>query len=146
MFFFAWGMLHAQPSGVPWETVLLALVLLGPFYLLGAALWCGALMPIFGRVTVEVEGDSGRIFRGIGPIGWIRHFSWQGVKEIRLSTHYVTNWNQEQITLEGEDTIQVARGVKHDRLCFMLIALRQNHRTKPVNKPGGGQQSHSAAL
>jgi hypothetical protein len=123
MLFFSWGFIHAQP-GMRWMLFLF----LTPFYLFGAWLWGCAVMPVFGKVAIEVDGDYGGIFKGIGLIGWKRRFDWRGVEKIRLSTYCVTNWNPEQITLEGNRIIQVARGVKHNRLCYMLLALRLNHR------------------
>ncbi|MDB6016388.1 MAG: hypothetical protein JWR19_877 [Pedosphaera sp.] len=105
---------------------------LTPFYLSGLVLWYCALMPIFGKVAVQVDGDSGKIFKGIGSLGWTRRFNWRGVEKIRLSTENLEDRTLEQITLEGDKTIQVARGVKHNRLCYLLIALRQNHRKQPI--------------
>ncbi len=125
LLFFSYAFFHAHP-GIRW----MFYVLLTPFFLVGAWLWGCALMPLFGKVAIEVEGDAGNIFKGIGLAGWRRRFDWGGVRRIRLSTYYMENRNQEQITLEGDQIIQLARGVKHERLCYMLIALRQNLRRK----------------
>jgi hypothetical protein len=120
LLFFSWAFLHG--NGSPGARLLL-FRFLTPFYLFCAVAWGFALMPIFGRVAIEIDGDSGSIFKGIGFMGWTRHFDWRSVRKIRLSTYYMTNWNQEQITLEGDKTVQVARGVGHKRLCYMLLAL-----------------------
>jgi len=130
-YLFTWALLHPKSiePGAGW--VLIPVLTL--FYLLGAALWGGALMPIFGKVAIRVDGDSGSIFTGIGVLGWRRRFNWRGVERIRLTTFYSKKWNREQITLEGDEVIQVARGVSHDRLCYLLTALRQNHRKTSVS-------------
>lgn len=139
MLFFSWACFHAQP-GMRW----ILFLFLTPFWLFGAALWCGVLMPIFGRVAIQVDGETGRIFKGVGSLGWSRRFDWREVEKIRLSTYYLVNWNAEQITLEGDQVIQAARGVRHDRLCYMLIALRHNHRKEPIHtEPPRGNVSRS---
>jgi hypothetical protein len=48
-----------------------------------------------------------------------------------ISTIYgAKTGNQQQIALEGEKVITLARGVRPDRLRFMLIALYQMRRAK----------------
>jgi hypothetical protein len=124
---FSWAGLHAEAG---WRAVVFAF--LTPFYLSGAALWVFALMPVFGKIAIEVDGESGSIFKGIGPFGWRRHFDWSGVKRIRLARYSINDSNWEQIVLEGDNIVQAGRGVRHKRLYYVLIALRLNHRKQPI--------------
>ncbi len=105
---------------------MLVFIFLTPFYLFGLFLWICALMPICGKVEVEVDEDSGNIFTGIGAIGWKRRFDWNQIGKIRLSKIYNPSGmgNQQQIALEGEKVFLLAKNVKAERLRFMLIALR----------------------
>ena len=70
------------------------------------------------------------IFTGIGVMGWKRRFNWDQIKKIRISQFYQPSWTQQQITLEGEKVFALARGVKAERLRFMLIALRLMYRNR----------------
>jgi hypothetical protein len=124
--FFSWGFSHGE--GVTRWMLFLFLI---PFYGIAAVLWRDALLAMAGKVGISVEGETGRTFKGVGPIGWTRQFDWGGIKKIRVSNHYVKNWaTQEQIWLEGEKSILVARGVRRDRLRYMLIALRCQQRAR----------------
>jgi hypothetical protein len=77
-----------------------------------------------------VDEDSGTLFKGIGAIGWKRHFDWNQITKIRISK--INNpsgmGNLQQIALEGEKVFVLAKGVKAERLGFMLIALRLMYR------------------
>ena len=87
-------------------------------------------MPICGKVEIVVDGNFGTISTGIGVMGWKRRFEWDQINKIRISQYYQPSWTQEQITLEGEKVFALARGVKLERLRFMLIALRLMQRDK----------------
>src|SRR6185436_7537522 len=41
-----------------------------------------ALVRIFGHVVVSKTGAEGRIFIGIGDVGWSRSFRWEAVEAI----------------------------------------------------------------
>lgn len=119
--FFSYGFSHA-PLGMRWVLFLC----LAPFYVAGLLLWAAALMPICGRVVVEIDKNAGTIFQGIGPIGWKRRFDVSQVEKIRIGTVYNSKvGNQQQIALEGKKSITFATGVRLDRLRFLFIALHQ---------------------
>jgi len=130
LFIFSSAIFHANQ-----ETRLILFLFLTPFYLLGLFFWGCVLMSICGKVEIEVDGDSGIIFKGIGALGWKRRFDWDQIKKIRISKYYyplrtATRKPEQQITLEGEKVVSFAKGVKSERLRFMLIALRLMHRSK----------------
>jgi hypothetical protein len=84
-------------------------------------------MSICGKIEVVVDGDSGTISKGIGAMGWKRRFDWDQIKKIRISKYYHTRGHimpEQQITLEGGKVFALARGVRAERLRFMLTALR----------------------
>jgi hypothetical protein len=129
LFIFSWAIL----SHVNQQMRLILFLFLAPFYLLGLFFWSCALMSICGKVEIEVDGDSGTIFKGIGAMGWKRRFDWNQIKKIRISKYYYPSGNrksEQQITFEGEKVVSFAKGIKAERVRFMLIALRLMHRNK----------------
>ena len=102
---------------------------------MGLFLWSVVLMSVAGKIVVEVDGDFGTIFKGIGAIGWKRKFGWARVEKIYISKYYYNartgiGGYKQQIALEGDKVTTFARGVNPKRLRFMLIALRLMHRNK----------------
>jgi hypothetical protein len=108
----------------------LKMSLFGIPFILGTLLFGSiAVMAVCGKVVVQVDGDAGVIFTGVGPLGWRRRFSWRGVSAIRKTTKYGNRGSiSEQLTFEGEKRLNFAAGVKSERLEFMLAALRQMRR------------------
>lgn len=104
--------------------------LFGIPFILGTVLFGSiALMSVCGKVLVKVEGDDGVVFTGVGPIGWRRRFNWRNVSAIRRTENYGKRGSvTKQITLEGEKQINLAAGVKGERLDFMLGMLRRKWR------------------
>lgn len=129
LFFFAYVLLiaHPIPGSVDPEARRLMILFLIPFWLLGVFLWFVALIPIFGKIVFTVEGQSATIFEGIGFLGWRRRLNWEAVKRVRLGKWYSDEDTREQLVLEGDCHVVLARGVQHRRLIFMLTAL-QTHR------------------
>ena len=61
----------------------LGLSLIGlPFLAVNVVLVALTLMAFFGKVTVSVERDAGRVFTGVGSIGWTRRFAWSEIHAI----------------------------------------------------------------
>ena len=122
LLFFSWAIFFHP---VDQATQMTVFVFLTPFYLFGLFFWGCVLMCICGEVEIEVDEDSGTVFKGIGAIGWKRRFDWNQITKIRLSKIYNPSGmgNQQQIALEGEKVLLLAKNVKAERLRFMLIAL-----------------------
>ena len=127
LLFFAYGITYPIPGSVDPEGRRLVILLLIPLWLLGVFLWFVALKPIFGKIVFTVEGQSATIFEGIGFLGWRRRIDWAAVKRVRLGKSYSDEDTREQLVLEGDRDVVLARGVQHRRLIFMLTAL-QTHR------------------
>ena len=126
--FFSWAAFRA-PSGKGG----IVFLILTPFYLIGVAWCCHVLMLLTGKIVIQINGNSGNVFKGVGKVGWSRHFDWSGVKKIRLSKYYRINGNVKQVTLEGDQNIQLGRGMREDRLSYVVIALRLNQRKRSLN-------------
>jgi hypothetical protein len=97
--------------------------LIGTIVLLGASLMC-----IFGKIVVRVDGNSGVIFNGIGPIGWRRRFQWDRVTAIRLTQAARSDNSNKiwyRITLDGDKPINFASAIKRERLDFIAAVLRK---------------------
>lgn len=122
LFIFSNGVFHAPPE-TRWQFFLFFIT---PFALFVALLWWFALIPIFGKITVTVSGDEGKIFKGIGPVGLARHFDWSSIRKVWFGAHSMSN--REVVQLEGDRMITVATGINHERLCYLFIALRHNLR------------------
>jgi hypothetical protein len=101
--------------GIPF---LIGTILLGAF----------PLMMICGRISIAVQGDQGRIFTGVGPIGWTRRFKWSAVTTVSQEPVGYSKNGQPQvaIVLQGDNNLRLkfASGIKEERRYFMLNALR----------------------
>jgi ribosomal protein L40E len=104
--------------------------LFGIPFILGTLFFGGmAVMTVCGKVVVNVNGDQGAVFTGVGPIGWRRRFSWREVTGMRRTMAYSNRrMPSPQITFEGTRPISFGTGVKQERLDFMLTMLRKQWR------------------
>jgi hypothetical protein len=102
--------------------------LFGIPFLLGTVLFGSiALMTLCGKVVVAVSRDEGRVFTGVGPVGWTRKFKWSGVKSVGADlTKYQRNGqSMPLIALQGDQPLRFASGLNEARQRFMLRALKQ---------------------
>jgi hypothetical protein len=113
--------------------------LFGLPFLIGT-LFLGAvtLMMICGRVLISVQGDQGRLFTGVGPVGRTRRFKWSSIKSVTEDTRFYRNGQpQLSIILQGDDNtrLKFASGIREDRRYFMANALRDllRNREGPVS-------------
>lgn len=108
----------------------LLLSLFGIPFLLGTlVLGSSALMTVFGKVLVRIQGNDGLVFTGVGPVGWRRRFKWNEVSTIGTTEKNGNRGSAStQIKLEGSKRINLAAGIKEARMEFMLGALRQLRR------------------
>ena len=87
--------------------------------------WSIALMAVCGKMVVSVNGDQGKIFTGVGSVGWTRKFKWSGIREVQENTRYGSKGGiYHVIVLEGDTRISFGSGIKESRLYFMENALR----------------------
>jgi hypothetical protein len=97
-----------------------------PFLIGTVVLGSVALMSVCGKVEVRVDGESGVVFTGVGPIGWRRRFNWRKVTAIRVTDcRNRRGYTSRQITLDGETKINFASSIKEERLDFLFAVLRK---------------------
>jgi hypothetical protein len=86
--------------------------------------WYLTLLTICGKVVVSVDGDQGKFFTGVGPVGLTRKFKWSDIREVRESVETSPNQNRyKRIVLRGRTRISIG-GIKKNRQEFMLDILR----------------------
>lgn len=115
----AYGTQIASGEFNPWISLFGLPFLAGTFFL-GSQ----ALMLICGKVVVEVQGNQGVIFTGVGQIGWRRRFTWNEVTAFHITPSYRNRQNTEQLTLYGAKELNFASGLTKPRLNFLLGTLR----------------------
>ena len=105
------------------------LVVLVPAFLLAVSLlfWATAAMMLGGKVVVKVEGNSGRIFVGVGPLGWKRNFNWSEVSGFRQQDAKWHGPGCSGMQIVAEEKRESAFGSMLDgrRRLFLLGMLRQ---------------------
>jgi hypothetical protein len=88
-----------------------------------------AVMSVFGKEVVSVKNNVGRIFTGVGWIGWTRQFDWSEIKSIRdgVDYHRTKHGRSETptIVLEGQTRLSCGSGLTEQRRYFMLQTLRK---------------------
>ena len=85
------------------------------------------LMTICGKMVISVQGDQGRLFTGLGPLGRTRLFKWSNIKSATEETGFYRNGQPRlAIILQGDDNtrLKFASGINEERRYFMLNALR----------------------
>lgn len=131
------------PFTLVWSGVSLTTLYIGPLlrgegfgfasffglpFLIGSVVlisWC--LMTVAGRVEVRAEGYDGRVFTGVGGIGWSKRFSWRDVRSVseRQSSFKLNNNPRNQIALEGQRRIVFGSLLSEERLYHIRKTLEQ---------------------
>jgi hypothetical protein len=100
---------------------------LTPFVLVGLGVGMAALFSLFGRHEVRLRGPEGRVFTGIGPVGWHRRFDASTVKTVRFVDSSVeTNGKRGRlIAIECESrTIKFGTALNDQRRIWLGGALK----------------------
>ncbi len=102
-----------------------------PFLLGTVVLGTVSLMSLLGKVVIaadEMDADQGKVFVGVGPVGWTRRFRWSEVEAIEesLTSWESNNQHHRQITLRREKgDISTGSMLKEARRRYLLQAVRQ---------------------
>lgn len=99
-----------------------------PFILVGVGLFFAFLSALAGRVEVTVDRDTGKVFEGIGLLGWTRRFDVHRVKDVRLEDKQWTDSDGDRrhkasITIEADKTISFGTGLSLERRRFIAAKL-----------------------
>lgn len=105
---------------------------LTPFIVVGSVMIGAFFSAVAGRTEVQVRQAEGKIFVGIGSLGWRRRFNPEAVKDVRVEDR---TWrdndgdrrNKRQIVIETEDGKEIKFGsmLREDRMKFVAAAVRQ---------------------
>ncbi|MDR0353907.1 MAG: hypothetical protein LBI02_11405 [Opitutaceae bacterium] len=104
---------------------------LTPFILIGTGMIVSLLMSLFGRVEITIQADTntGRVFSGLGRVGWTRKFIPSRVGEIGgTRTRWTLNGaSQELAFLREKDGEMIKFGLllSEERRAFLIYALER---------------------
>lgn len=117
-------------TAMPLGMVLFLWVFLTPFILIGLVLIATFLTALAGHVKVTIRDDQGRVFTGIGSIGWTRKFDASQVKRVDIldSVHTTVNEkpvNRGEIVIDADKSIKFGASLKEPRKVFVAGALRK---------------------
>lgn len=71
---------------VDWFMVLFSI----PFIIGAVIFWSIAMMFIWGKVEVTLNKSGGRVFTGVGAIGWSKSFAWSEIARAGITPQYRT--------------------------------------------------------
>ena len=107
----------------------LKLSLFGIPFLIGSVFLVSfTLMMVFGRVEVRLRHSEGRVFAGVGPIGWTRRFTTDAVTDVREGP---SMWGAKggaratDIILDGPRRFRFGAMLSENRRLFVIAALRR---------------------
>ena len=97
-----------------------------PFLLGSIIFWSIALMTIWGKVEITLDNNVGKIFTGVGKIGFSKSFTWDEISTIREKESDIkyTGSQNRSIQLEGKRRISFGNGVSENRRYYLLRALK----------------------
>jgi hypothetical protein len=95
---------------------------------------------LWGRYSIAAEGLNGTAFRGVGPFGIRKHFPWQAVNGVCLTTELTDDDVAKRvIRVEGVGFHQSIRGMLTDaqRVYVALFVVRK------ISETGGAAAATS---
>jgi len=117
-------------SIMPLGVVLFLWVFLIPFLLVGSVLIATVFCMLAGRVEVTIRDNLGRVFTGIGSIGWSRRFDVSLVTAVDLAEK---RWrdsdgdpaHKQQVVIDAGKPIRFGSMLSEERKVFVAGALRK---------------------
>ncbi len=101
--------------------------LFGIPFLIGTIIFTGiTAMAVAGKVELNLNKQGGKIFTGVGNIGFTKTFTWDEVSTIReTSSNIRTNGRQNlKLCLEGKRRVCFGIGLKEERRYYLLKAMQ----------------------
>jgi len=130
-----WLPVGNSESSMGFGMTLFLWVFLTPFIAIGTTMVLGFLMALFGKEEVILSHHSGKVFVGIGALGWTRRFDGKTISSVRLVTK---NWrdsdgdaqSKSEIVLTRNDGKEMKFGgsMPKERRKFVAAALQQTLR------------------
>ena len=105
----------------------LMISLFGIPFLIGTVIFGSyALMTVAGKVEIELDKQGGRVFTGVGSLGFTKKFLWSEVSNIKETISFGKQTTG-KITLEGSKKMSFGIFLKESRRYFILQALKRVH-------------------
>jgi hypothetical protein len=103
-----------------------------PFVLGIIVFWSIAVMTVCGKVTVTTDGDRGKVFVGVGNIGWRKQFVWSAIRAVREESSNLRYPGGQgvSICLEGDRRVAFGSGISPERRYFLVRTLRAHLLTR----------------
>ncbi len=97
-----------------------------PFIAGSVLFWGLTLMMVCGRVGVCIDGESARIFQGVGRLGWTRTFRLSEISTVReeLTRVSINKRPRQGIILEGSRRLVFGTLLNDERRYFVAEVLR----------------------
>jgi len=115
-----------------WGMTLFLWIFLTPFLVIGAGFIGAFFMAVAGHTEVRINAAEGRVFTGVGPMGWTRKFTPHEVRHVSLSD---SKWRdsdgdrqtKQEIVLEmhNSDLLKFGSGMKEERRSYLAALLQR---------------------
>jgi hypothetical protein len=98
-----------------------------PFAFIGLLMVLDALMKVWGKVIVTVDGDEGRVFAGIGALGRTRRFVWGTIMSVEKDglPYRSQSGRRPAIVLNGPTRITLGTMLNEVRFDYLLRGLQK---------------------
>ena len=118
--YLAFGWMFSSRFSLKQLTPALAVIII--FFALAALFfWWVALMGVFGKEEVRLDGDDGQVFTGFGPFSRTRRFKWSETTAVGESS--TRSSGNPEILIEGKKCIRFGSWLSNTRRQFMLQVL-----------------------
>lgn len=110
--------------------VLFLWVFLTPFILVGLVIFATFVTMLGGRVEVTLRDNQGRVFTGIGSLGWTRRFDAAQVKNVDLAERRWRNEDgdprqSQEILIDAEKAVRLGSTLREERKVFLAGVLKR---------------------
>ncbi len=103
-----------------------------PFVIGTFVLGAYVIMTIAGKIEITYNNEGGKIFTGVGKIGFTKSFLWKDINTIEesLSNMKSGSSNYYQINLIGQKRISFGSGLSDERRYYIMSVLRNHLKNK----------------
>ena len=97
-----------------------------PFLIGSVIFWSVTAMAIAGKVEIVFNNEGGKIFTGVGKIGFTKSFIWNDIDAVEESASNIRypNSSSYKISLVGQKRISFGTGLNDERRYYVMSVLR----------------------
>jgi len=108
-------------------------------FILGTLLFGSfAVMSVSGKVVITLDRSHGRVFTGVGPLGWTRAFDWKTVDRVNEEPIPSDSSNTgKTISLVGKTRLNFGSMLADNRRYFIVQLLRRLLATRAAEQRNG---------